>query len=899
MSISLKYLLILIVVPLILTLIWFHNGLILGEGEEGLIFYNPSKNLELSKSTWVEINTGMPNLYWLPRLPILYWTSILVDNFGISPFVIQAGLFYILLLTGTISVFFLTRFFLELGHLSYLISFVAAVFYLLNPFSFSQVWGRNLYPQYFSFALLPLSLLLLAMALKQKNYLYLLLLLIASLIFSWAFGFVTSTLTYWLMLTSYFIWWLFSNKLKKHEIIFGISFMILFLLGWLLVHAFWFLPFITQGNAIFAGNLSNPGENLGTLLGVSRSYPLEIIIRLLHKGYFFDASAFSQIYSTIPFQLISFIPALFVVIGLLKIIKNQELVKFKFLAVVFFLGLIVSLGANPPIGNLFVFIFELVPQLQAFRNPFEKFGLVYALGYASLFAYGLVSFLEKRRFKNLITIGFLFLTCGIYAWPMWTGLILGGPDKKIGVEVPGYYEDLNRWLEKNDPDNYRLIMTPLLPGEAAVFNWGNTSYNGVDPMHFILDRVAVSNGAQIPFYYDFSAGIRNYLQRENLVPTFSLLRSNLLINRTDMVNVSEGDKDQYQTLNSKIYPPVGFENELKTLCKKEFADSKIDKGIWITCKLPVNEGDLTDIKYLHLKIKTSEKAFLEVVLRDNQDKRIRWDGRSSAEYSTDKSDWTYLTLPLSTPTENNPEIDFSDISILEVMAHPKDEVLKSIIEINIEEVKLDPGVEKQLNEFKEIVRFGKLSVSEVINFNPPPEFGNLTTVNIVKDFPQLFTETNRKRDLTNKEGFVLTSQNNQKNLQGLEKKSSVEVVSNQKISSTRYWLELSHDQSDTFVILSKTFNPQWKVIAGVNKDKLSGNFFDDLDLLKMAFLPEENHYVVNGYANLWVIKGDQKQLAVVFLPQLYADMGLKVSLASISLLVILIVIFSLRRVFKS
>src|SRR3989344_2340664 len=188
MSISLKYLLILIVVPLILTLIWFHNGLILGEGEEGLIFYNPSKNLELSKSTWVEINTGMPNLYWLPRLPILYWTSILVDNFGISPFVIQAGLFYILLLTGTISVFFLTRFFLELGHLSYLISFVAAVFYLLNPFSFSQVWGRNLYPQYFSFALLPLSLLLLAMALKQKNYLYLLLLLIASLIFSWAFG---------------------------------------------------------------------------------------------------------------------------------------------------------------------------------------------------------------------------------------------------------------------------------------------------------------------------------------------------------------------------------------------------------------------------------------------------------------------------------------------------------------------------------------------------------------------------------------------------------------------------------------------------------------------------------------------------------------------------------------
>src|SRR3989344_3697007 len=244
MSISLKYLLILVFIPLILTLIWFHNGLILGEGEEGLIFYNPTKNLELSKSTWVEINTGMPNLYWLPRLPILYSASILIDNFGISPFVIQAGMFYILLLTGTISVFFLTRFFLELGHLSYLVSFISAFFYLLNPFSFSQVWGRHLYPQYFSFVLFPLSLLLLARGLKQKSYIYILLLLLSSFVFSWAYGFVTSPLIYWLILTGYFIWWLFINKLKKQEIIFGISFMILFLFGWLLVNAFWFLPFI-------------------------------------------------------------------------------------------------------------------------------------------------------------------------------------------------------------------------------------------------------------------------------------------------------------------------------------------------------------------------------------------------------------------------------------------------------------------------------------------------------------------------------------------------------------------------------------------------------------------------------------------------------------------------------
>jgi len=881
-----------------LVFIWFNTGLIIGKGEEGLIFYNSSKNLELSKSTWVDINTGMPNLYWLPRLPILYFASLLSAKLGLAQYLVQAGLFFLLIVTGTISMYYLTLAFLESYPLRYLVSLTSALFYLMNPFSFSQVWGRGLYPQYFSFALLPLSLLILVKALKQKKYSYLFVLIFSSLIFSWAFGFVTTLVTYWLILVGYFIWWLGTNKLNTKEIFSGLFFMLLFFLGWLLVNAWWFLPFITKGNEIFAGYLTNTNENLGTLLGVSRSFPPDVIIRLLQKGYFFDATAYSQIYSTIIFQLISFIPPFFVLIGLIKTLKNPAFVKFRFFVALLALGLVVSLGANPPFGKLFVWVFENLAPLQAFRNPFEKFGLVYVLGYSPLFAYGLVYVFKKIKFTILGLIIIVFLTCGVYAWPMWTGRVLVGIDKKIGVKIPQYYEDINIWLGNNDLQNYRLFMTPLRGGEGAVFQWSDTIYNGVDPMHFILDKAAISNGAQIPFYYDFAQGIRKNIERENLAPALSLLRTKFLVDRKDAAAVTDEEKDQYKFLTSSINPPLGRESNLKIICPNMTADSKDNDLAWIVCNISLEDRDLSNIKYLHVKIKTNLPAEVVIALRDNNDVRINWNGRADSDYRIDIDDWQYIILPLGTPTENDSHMDLSKSAKLEVWAYSKDNPEKSVGQINISEIKLDPGTKKRINEFKKVAQFGKLTIFEPINFNPPPEFGSLSSIDKVSDFIQLFEDVNKKREQIDKKGFVLVSQNNQKNLQSLTDAVFIEVVDKYKISDTKYWIKFRQGRDRGLLILSKTFNPQWKVIAGVSREKLSGSFFDDLNLLKAVVLPEENHFVVNGYANLWAFENNQNQLAIVFLPQVYADLGLKISATAVGILILAWGIFSIKRIFK-
>jgi len=873
------FLISLLLIPLILTIIWFRNGLITGGGEEGIIYYNANKVLQLSTSAWLEYGTGGSTLGYLSRAPVVY-LSLITEKIGLSLFVFELIIFYVLMAVGILSMYYLTFILADKYKDRNLVAFVSALFYLLNPFSMSQIWGRGLHPQYFSFTLLPVTLLFFCLGIKSKKYIYSILIALISAILATAFGILTFVIVYWFVLVIYLLYEIAISRDKKRVVFFGIKFTLLTFIFWCFINSWWLMPlFLSSGN-IYTAGISGFEENLGTLLGVSRNFTPDILIRLLQRTYFFDPSAFSPIYSSLVFQLISWLPVIFVLFGLVKVFKDR-LIKFRLFALLLVLGLIVSLGANFPFGWLFVEVFKKVVVLQAFRNPFEKFGLVLVLGYSPLFAYGLVSVFDRIKFKNLWLILVLILTCGIFAWPMWTGRVIAGPDKKIGISVPSYYKDLQNWLNLNNED-YRLFMTPIWSGDGAFYQWDSGGrYQGGDPMVFILDQPSISNTLRAPFYYDFITSIRKYMERMDTAPALSLLRAKFLIDRKDAIFITDREKDQYKFLTSAIFPPKGLGNELKTICQDIMAEAKRGGVAWIVCQIPQEEMDLSRTKYLHLKVKTDVPANLEIALRDTKDTRIRWDGRADPDYHTDTNDWEYITVPLSTPTEYNSAIDFSKSLMLEVLAHPKDEPQKSVGEINLAEIKLDPGLERKTDEFKHVADFGKLSVYEAMQFNPPPEFGTLTSTYEVSDFASLFEELNNKRNQLGETAFVLTSQNLKKNLHSLPKDTQLQIADKSKISSTRYWVKINEASGAGLLVLSKTFDSEWKVIPGISKEKISGNFFDDLDLLKMSQLPEDNHFVVNGYANLWKIDGEDSQYAIIFKPQITADISAKVSIFSI------------------
>lgn len=899
MSIKLhwKFILPILTIPLIIVAIWFKYGLIVGGGDEALIFYDPRRVLELSFQTWLDLGTGAPVLYWLSRTNFLYLITILHTGLQIPTFILQAATYYVLMITGGLAVYFFTYFLSNKNDYSRLVSLIAAIFYLLNPFSVSQVWARGLYAQYFSFALLPLSLLIFSIGLKKRNFIYTLFLALVSFFLSTAFGFFTSVATVWSILLVYLLYWFFLSKQKKQDIIFGSCFFVLSLFLFCIINTWWLLPLIVSGEKILAGYLTNPDENLGSLVGVSRNFTPDILIRLLQRTYFYDAGFDPKVYSQLIFQLISYISPFFLLFGLFKIFKRRETKRLSFFLLIFIIGLLVSLGANPPFGKLFVYIFKHIPFLQAFRNPYEKFGLVYSLGYSVLFAFGLVYFFENRfingKLKYLGILSVLILICGIFAWPVWIGRVVAGPDRNIGIPVPSSYNNLQEFLSNNGED-YRVFMTPLWGGEGAFYNWSGIRYQGVDPMEFILSKPAISAGFQIPFYNDYILNIRRYMERVDLAPSLALLRAKYLVDRGDATALTDSEKLHTKFLTEAIYPPLEAIGAEKSICQNQSANSLQSGTAWVVCKLSSAEGDWSKIRYLHLTVKTFTPAYLEIAVRDKKEIRIRWDGRTVPEYRTDSNEWTEITLPLSAPSEYNADINFSDISMVEVFAHPKDNQQASVYEILVKDIKLDPGKEEKTNEFQLVKTFGQLKVYEPLHLVAPPEFGVLSSVSEVSDFPQLFEEAYKNRDVTNKKGFILVPQNPKKDLNKLDEINSLEVLEKDKISDTKYWLKVKEASNGGLLILSKNFNPEWKIIPGATKDQLRGNFFDDLNLLKQAVLSEDKHYIVNGYANLWKIDGKNNQYAIVFTPQIIVDLGYKITIVGVLISLSFCIIFFIR-----
>src|SRR5882724_152760 len=558
---------------LLLTIFWFHAGLIKGGGEEGLAFYNPSRTYQLSQTMWWDYDGGWPTLAWLAHLPLFLTDAFLYQILHIPNYLLQAATIFIFLSVGGIATYFLTKQMFQQKK-SNTLALLSAIFYILNPFSMSQIWGRGLTSQYASFALLPLALFLFLRGLKNKNIFYLFVLSIVAVLFSSAFGITTFIIVYWVVLgIGWISWFTTTKKETTKDILFSLCYFILAFFLWCITNAYWLLPTLFEANKIYAGHIINVEENIGTLLGVSRNYTPFVLSRLLQDTYFFAPSALSSLYFTLPFQAISLLLPLFLLIGLFAILKKKNLNTGIVFVVLLLIGYIVCSGANPPLGWLFVWIFNHVTFLQAFRNPYEKFGIVYALGYSPIFSLGVIYFFTQKFVKSKIKfLGIfvtIFLVCGIYLFPMWNGRLMTGQK----VQVPEAYKKLNHLLDR-DGSQYRVALLPFWPGDGAFYQWGNTKYQGIDPTMYLLDAPVISsNPSNFPFFSDFMQSVRENIYKTDISGALSLLRVKYLIARKDAINLSSAEKQHQQFLTDAIYPPANNIDTSRVICQDKTASS--------------------------------------------------------------------------------------------------------------------------------------------------------------------------------------------------------------------------------------------------------------------------------------------------------------------------------------
>lgn len=556
-------LLILVFLVFVIIFLWFSKGLIFAGGEEGIPFYDLNKTTGIVSFAWQDVAVGYPNQLVLNRIPYFSFLKIFY-LIGLPGFLVQAIHFFIIMSAGTLSLYFLLRETitkeLEIkNNMFKLVPLIGAIFYLLNPFSMTQIWGRGIYIQFFPFALFPFMLLMLILGLRNKNFIYGILGLLASVFLAGSYGNPSYIFSQWIILFIYLLFYIFKNRTKK-EILFSIFYFLFLMTGWIIVHMWWIYPFIKISSNQFSSALNNTEVNIGTLTGISKDYQLHSLLRLIHEGYFYRDLKFGANYSSLPFILVSWIIPL---AALFSYKTFKKLKVFLFFSILFLFSLFICSGANKPTGPLFVLIFKTFPIFQAFRNPFEKFGIVLTIAYAPFFAIGSIvvsewisKFFKKFNFKVFL-FGILILVCGIFLWPIWTGQFTAGGIKiSPWVEVPQYYAQTNNWLNKQ-PDDSRIIHFPINAGDGLRYSGWEYPYQGIEPGEYIFSRPSIGkNGQAFKLYYNVLLERFNKFQPLAYGPdpdiSHSEFRSEHLYEELAKLNV------RYIILHKDIDPDVGL-----------------------------------------------------------------------------------------------------------------------------------------------------------------------------------------------------------------------------------------------------------------------------------------------------------------------------------------------------
>jgi hypothetical protein len=456
-----------------------------GGGEEGLPVHNLTGFTNLISHIWHKANGGYPAILHLSRIPHMWLISKLYE-FGINALFLQIMTFILLISTGTLAMFKLTREFVSNNKTS----FVSSLFYLFNPYSMSQIWSRGIYAQFFAFALVPAFLYLYIRGLKSKNVIYISLAILTSFILSSAYVVITNVIVLWIPVLLYLVIFLFDNREKKRLQLYSLLYTAILLIFWGLSNSWWLLPTISTASSAYYHFLTG-ANNLDSLRGMSQMYfKPQWVIRLYQGFIFFLSNAYDNAYSHLSFRLLGWLTPLVAFCSVVYLKTHKTL---WFVILLWIIGFSFSIGTNLPTGAIFTWFFTNFQFLQAFRNPYEKAGLLLMLPYSILFSFGWSWIFKKSR---IVALAILIGVCGVLVWPMWTGRVLNA-----WVKVPKYYKEADSWISSQNGD-FKIIQMPLVAGDGVRYDWQNT-YQGIEPSEFLFTISSIGrNVAFNKIYYN-------------------------------------------------------------------------------------------------------------------------------------------------------------------------------------------------------------------------------------------------------------------------------------------------------------------------------------------------------------------------------------------------------------
>jgi len=832
-------------------LIWFRDELIIAGGDH-LEHLDASNLFYYYSFSWnAKFNEGTPNLNISQIFPyVLFW--VVLKGIGISLTNIEKLWLILLNTIAGFSIYYLIKILLKNKNRFYIPAIVASFLYIFNLYLVLDP-VHEVYRLVQAF--LPLILAFWIKGLEQESFLlkYPIYIALTSIFFTSSYIIPPVVSVIPITLFAYLIFFFFRNKSK---IFFGIKFAFITLILIILINLWWVVVYFPNAISI--------AETMHKVKGFTAldTGPILDFFRFLGnwswklQGYELPYFPYAEYYDRFPLLFLTFFLSVIIFSSILFIKKYKNILYFLFLAL---LGLFLVKGTHSPFGGIYNFLYHNVPGFWTFREPYTKFTLLNIFSFSILLGYSVdyifsyiknLHFIREKKYLHLIPnifIILIILTILAISYPMFTGETIwderDGNRRSWRVKIPAYWIDIQSLFEKNDNES-KIFMTPKGGLYNSPFDWEHGFSSTYTPAKVLFKNPILFFDAEpITYANDLINSIYENFNPKNIIDfskILSFLNVKYVLQQNDL-DWEFGAEGTLSPIDMKkiLQNQEGF-NEKKSFGKLDLY--KIDDDFFIPKIYTPNriiyfQGGIVDIEYLSKISSFNEfngeigiffSELLDINNIPNMDYVSHIFLKANIQRNKDDTNWIYkidvpFKLDYSIYLKNSESFKNHNIDSISMSINDKDKKIK------IRDFEDDKWI------FLDNLMLNKGSIKI--------EFSFLDSAG--KKKPPILLDIAIKADK-----------------ESLEKP---EVIF-KEINPTKYEIEIKDAKYPYFLVLSENFNKDWKIY--LNKKSLSAN----------------EHYIINGFANSWLIseKGSYN-LTIEYLPQRYMNFGVLLSFSTLFL----------------
>lgn len=560
-------------------LLWFKKGLLIAGGDQSILI-NPLGTFYDYRHIWnAKLSAGQPGNFSMAHLFPFQAFWFFFQNLGFSLISVEKIWFVFTFVLSGFSMYYLVS---TVNHdqRNQVFKFISSVFYMFNLVVCYLIFSP-FFLTLLAYSITPLILGLFIRGLDENSnstryavFIGILFLLTSSIMAN-----PPVVAVIWFVLFSYFVYYI-TTRGKKY-LSRGVKFTFKVLIIYLLSN-FWSLFVLSF--SIFSDpelKVSVIGHEMSTVQAWSKISDLAQIFRLLgfqewslvlrgqesfpYAGYFSNAFL---IITTFSLTLLAFS-------ALLLRIKNRHLPFFVSLSLA---GIFLANGVNKPLGFVYQFFYEHIPGFWIFRTPFPKFAQVIALSYAVLIGFVTSEFyfflktttgkksrnitLHKSIPGSFLVIVICLLVLSSYPLLTPNAIFSGGSGMpSLHVDVPIYWREAGKWLDKLDNRDGKLFLTPRDTMYSMYYEW-KSGYGGSEIAYHLLNRpmISLAPGGSRPAQYSSDLIRLVYVLLEenlssNLAKVLRLLNVQFVFQRNDYDylarNTTDPQKMKYLLTNQK------------------------------------------------------------------------------------------------------------------------------------------------------------------------------------------------------------------------------------------------------------------------------------------------------------------------------------------------------------